>query len=254
MPFLQKKSPLPSAGPTPDLVSAPATESKLSLRPLFNRRTRATAVAEPQPAVRDHSRQAHTPTPTPAPGSDREQQKQEPNSYSSAHPTTLTSTSTSSSTSPSPSTLEPRPPRESQSQAQTQTTWEDIDPPTPLLSLAADHSVSLTSIASRYHEPTHIQPTIPSTSTTMPASPTLSTPSLLPSYSDVSGAVVLDAHGSPRFLTPQEEQERKDALAQAVHERMMGLPRRTDFSWEASATPVLPRYEDAAFAEKLEER
>lgn len=67
--------------------------------------------------------------------------------------------------------------------------------------------------------------------------------SSLPGYNDVSGAVVVDADGYPRFLTPQEEEDRKDTLQRAVRERMMGLPRRTDFNWEASDGPVLPRYE-----------
>ncbi|KAL4736487.1 hypothetical protein BDV11DRAFT_193715 [Aspergillus similis] len=249
MPPLYKKSSPSLAGPAPDQGRAPTTESKLSLRSLFSRKARAPAATEPL-AVKARSRQA--PAPAPVPDPDREQQKQEPGSISSAfHPASL-SPATSE---PEP---EPEPPRQSQTQAQT--TWEDIDPPTTLLSLAADHSISSASIASRYHQSTHTEPTVPTPNqtpiptTTMHISPVPSpcTPSLLPSYNDVSGAVVVDAHGYPRFLTPQEEQERKEALAQAVHERMMGLPRRTDFSWEASATPALPRYENAAVAGKLE--
>ncbi|KAL4771623.1 hypothetical protein BDW60DRAFT_60566 [Aspergillus nidulans var. acristatus] len=250
MPSFYKKSSPSLVGSAPDQARAPTTESKPSLRSLFSRKARAPAVTEPL-AVKAHSRQALAP----APGPDREQQK-EPDSISSAlHPT---------STLPSPSTLEPElepkpePPRQAQTQAQT--TWEDIDPPTTLLSFAADHSISSASIASRYQQSTHTEPTVPTpTSTSNPTAtmltsptPSPSTPSLLPSYSDVSGAVVVDAYGTPRFLTPQEEQERKEALAQAVRERMMGLPRRADFSWEASATPVLPRYENAAVAGKLQ--
>ena len=247
MPSFYKKS-SPSLGSAPDQVRAPTTESKLSLRSLFSRKARAPAVTEPL-AVKAHSRQA--PAPALVPGPDREQ---EPDSISSALPPT--------SSLPSPSSLRPEleseieSPKESQTQAQT--TWEDIDPPTTLLSLAADHSISSASIASRYQQSTQTEPTVPvptsDPTTTMltSSSPSPSTPSLLPSYSDVSGAVIVDAYGTPRFLTPQEEQERKEALAQAVRERMMGLPRRTDFSWEASATPVLPRYETAAAAGKLE--
>ncbi|KAL6233092.1 hypothetical protein BDW75DRAFT_196272 [Aspergillus navahoensis] len=246
MPLVYKKSSPSSAGSAPEQGPAPTTGSKLSLRSLFNRKARVPAATGPQSAVRTHSHQA----PTPAPKSDQNQQLQEPNSCSSAHH----ASSGSSPMPTSPSTPEPKP--QSQSRTQTQTTWEDIDPPTSLLSLTADLSISSASIASRYHDPTHDQLAIPSTptATTMLTSstPAASTRFLLPSYSDVSGAVVVDAHGSPRFLTPQEEQERKDALAQAVRERMMGLPRRTDFSWEASAAPVLPRYEDAAVAGKLQ--
>ncbi|KAL4816585.1 hypothetical protein BDW67DRAFT_161897 [Aspergillus spinulosporus] len=228
MPSLYKKSSPSLAGAAPDPVQAPTTESKLSFRSLFSRKARAPVVTEPL-AVKARSRQA------PAPGPGREQQKQEPGSISSALNPTRTL----------PSILEPEPEPPRQAQTQAQTTWEDIDPPTTLLSLAADHSNSSASIASRYHQSSHTEPTV-STPTSNPSS------SLLPSYSDVSGAVVVDAYGMPRFLTPQEEQERKEALAQAVRERMMGLPRRTDFSWEASATPVLPRYENAAVADKLE--
>ncbi|KAL4754515.1 hypothetical protein BDW72DRAFT_166370 [Aspergillus terricola var. indicus] len=236
MPSLYKKSSPSLAGSALDQEQVPTTESKLSLRSLFSRKARAPAVTEPL-AAKARSRQAPAPAPVPQP--DREQQKQEPGSLSP-------------SSEPEP---ESEPPRHSQIQAQT--TWEDIDPPTTLLSLAADHSISSASIASRYYQSTHTEPTVPtpapnSTTTMLTTSPSPSTPSLLPSYSDVSGAVVVDAYGTPRFLTPQEEQERKEALAQAVRERMMGLPRRTDFSWEASATPVLPRYENAAVAGKLE--
>ncbi|KAL4980891.1 hypothetical protein BDW66DRAFT_146673 [Aspergillus desertorum] len=248
MPSLYKTSPPSSAGSAPERVLAPATEPKLSLRSLFSRRTRAPAAAEPLPAVRTHSRQ----TPPPAPKSVQEQLKQEPNSYPSAHHTTPCSSPIPPS--PSASRAESQP----QSKAQAPTTWEDIDRPTPLLSFAADQSISSASIASRYHQHQPIQPAIPGTTPTpaMLTSLTLAptTPALLPSYSDVSGAVVIDAYGSPRFLTPQEEQERRDALAQAVRERMLGLPRRTDFSWETAATPVLPRYEDAAVGGKLEGR
>ncbi|KAL4987666.1 hypothetical protein BDW68DRAFT_160718 [Aspergillus falconensis] len=244
MPFLYKKSSPSSAGSAPERGPAPNTESRLSLRSLLNRRARAPAVTGPQPAVRTHSRQA----PTPAPGSDQEHQKQEPDSHSYVHRTTPSSTSI-----PLPSTFSSESQPQPQSQVQKQATWEEIDPPTtPLLSLAVDHSISSTPIASCYHQTA--QPTLPNTTMLTSSTTTTSTPTLLPSYNEVSGAVVVDAHGSPRFLTPQEEQERKDALAQAVRERMMGLPRRTDFSWEASATPVLPRYEGAALAGKLEER
>ncbi|KAL4786842.1 hypothetical protein BJX76DRAFT_320367 [Aspergillus varians] len=76
--------------------------------------------------------------------------------------------------------------------------------------------------------------------------PPSSSSTSLPGYNDVSGSVVVDADGYPRFLTPQEEQARKDSLERAVQERMMGLPRRTDFSWEASGSPVLPSYECAS--------
>ncbi|RAK98828.1 uncharacterized protein BO80DRAFT_427147 [Aspergillus ibericus CBS 121593] len=54
----------------------------------------------------------------------------------------------------------------------------------------------------------------------------------LPGYNDVSGAVVVDWDGLPHFLSPQEEEDRKMKLQRAVKEKMLGLPRRTDFEWE----------------------
>ncbi|KAL2815397.1 hypothetical protein BDW59DRAFT_166802 [Aspergillus cavernicola] len=90
------------------------------------------------------------------------------------------------------------------------------------------------------------EPENQSTTTTLTTTIISSTESTLPSYDDVSGAVIVDAYGNPHFLTPQEERERQDTLQRAVHERMLGLPRRTEFSWEASGGPVLPRYEAGA--------
>ena len=68
----------------------------------------------------------------------------------------------------------------------------------------------------------------------------------LPSYNDISGPVVTDRNGLPRFLSPQREEERKARLEQAVRERMLGFERRTEFNW---ARPyhgtALPEYSPA---------
>lgn len=62
-----------------------------------------------------------------------------------------------------------------------------------------------------------------------------------PCYNDISGAVIIDWDGSPRFLSPQEEQERQSALENAVREKMLGLPRKTEFAW-ARPEVTLPAY------------
>ncbi|RHZ45160.1 uncharacterized protein CDV56_103255 [Aspergillus thermomutatus] len=67
--------------------------------------------------------------------------------------------------------------------------------------------------------------------------------STLPSYNEVSGAVIVDHEGLPHFLSPREEEERQASLRRAVEERMLGLPRRTDFTWAQSPHgPSLPSY------------
>ncbi|RHZ60645.1 hypothetical protein CDV55_101510 [Aspergillus turcosus] len=71
----------------------------------------------------------------------------------------------------------------------------------------------------------------------------LGMPGTLPSYNEVSGAVIVDHEGLPHFLSPQEEEERQASLRRAVEERMLGLPRRTKFTWaKASRGPSLPSY------------
>jgi hypothetical protein len=65
----------------------------------------------------------------------------------------------------------------------------------------------------------------------------------LPSYNEVSGAVIVDHEGLPHSLSPQEEEERQASLRRAVEERMLGLPRRTTFSWaKTSRGTSLPAY------------
>ncbi|KAL4950288.1 hypothetical protein BDW69DRAFT_187493 [Aspergillus filifer] len=126
---------------------------------------------------------------------------------------------------------------------QTQFIYEDINPPAGL-----EH---LTQTLSTPHSTTnlHSQSTPTSTMLRQQTSSAPSTPSPhLPPYNDVSGAVIVDTQGYPRFLTPQEQQERENTLQKAVHERMMGLPRGTEFSWEAQGGQVLPRYEAAPLA------
>ncbi|KAL5338839.1 hypothetical protein BJX70DRAFT_365278 [Aspergillus crustosus] len=96
----------------------------------------------------------------------------------------------------------------------------------------------------------HSSPTLPQTQTQTPPMLSDTHPqsqaqphSALPAYDMVSGSVIVDANGYPYFLNPQEERERNERLQRAVHERMMGLPRKTEFTWEATGNPVPPKYE-----------
>ncbi|KAF7165747.1 hypothetical protein CNMCM6106_001823 [Aspergillus hiratsukae] len=76
----------------------------------------------------------------------------------------------------------------------------------------------------------------------------LGIPSTLPSYNEVSGAVIVDHSGLPHFLSPQEEEERQASLRQAVEERMLGLPRRTNFTWaKPSYGSSLPAYSSGRY-------
>lgn len=53
-----------------------------------------------------------------------------------------------------------------------------------------------------------------------------------PAYNDVCGGpVIINQDGEPQFLSPEEEVERQHRLQQAVHEKMLGLPRTTKFEW-----------------------
>ncbi|KAL4799969.1 hypothetical protein BDV19DRAFT_384807 [Aspergillus venezuelensis] len=130
-------------------------------------------------------------------------------------------------------------------QSQAQFIYEDISPPAGLEHLASTQThphPQTTSLSTSQLSSTislHSQ-TPPSPDPTMH---TQETSTSLPPYNDVSGSVVVDTEGYPRFLTPDEQQERESTLQKAVHERMMGLPRRTAFSWEVQGGPVLPRYE-----------
>lgn len=68
----------------------------------------------------------------------------------------------------------------------------------------------------------------------------------LPTYNDISGPVIIDCNGFPRFLSPQEEEERKGRLEKAARERMLGLERRTKFSWVRPYHGTdLPKYSPA---------
>ncbi|KAL2853477.1 hypothetical protein BJY01DRAFT_206759 [Aspergillus pseudoustus] len=181
---------------------------------------------------------------------------------------TSTTTSISQSTKTHQASLAPEPkppahlhPRSTTTRrAETQFLWEDIDPPAEYLNQIDSSSSYL-----YHHAPPPSRSSIGSTtqgshtasyqSVTMlnqsqPRFPSVHSHSSLPGYNDVSGAVVVDVDGCPRFLSPQEEVDRKATLQRAVQERMMGLPRTTDFSWEASGSPVLPKYEPATAAEK----
>ncbi|KAL4927022.1 uncharacterized protein BDV17DRAFT_292916 [Aspergillus undulatus] len=137
----------------------------------------------------------------------------------------------------------------SSSESETQFIWEDIEPPAEYLvymnrsqTTLSTYSTPTQSHTEPQPESTMLNPLHPNPSSTSHDSTNTDSQNP-PLYNDVSGAVVVDAHGFPRFLTPQEEADRKDTLQQAVLERMMGLPRRTEFSWDASGGPVLPRYE-----------
>ncbi|KAJ5881433.1 uncharacterized protein N7529_000105 [Penicillium soppii] len=67
-----------------------------------------------------------------------------------------------------------------------------------------------------------------------------------PSYNDVSGPVIIDQDGKPKFLSPEEEVERQRRLETVVREKMLGLPRTTTFEWHqgtsASEELQLPPY------------
>ncbi|PYH49267.1 uncharacterized protein BP01DRAFT_75047 [Aspergillus saccharolyticus JOP 1030-1] len=150
------------------------------------------------------------------------------------HPTTTASTQT-----PVSNTISFFDPK-----TQTSVSWHNIDPPTDLL-------VSLDEIVLVPEHPRSYAPEMiehPS-SRTSPPSPTAAT--LLPGYNDVSGSVIVDWNGYPHFLSPQEEHDRQLQLEQAVQERMLGLPRRTDFAWERpghvrqQSQQTLPRYTPA---------
>ncbi|KKK19002.1 hypothetical protein ARAM_001497 [Aspergillus rambellii] len=105
--------------------------------------------------------------------------------------------------------------------------WEDINPPAEFL---------------RALDQPQDEKTMVTSSSNLSSIPGAAS---LPGYNDVSGAVIVDWDGHPRFLSPQEERERKIQLEQAVRERMLGLPRRTDFVWEPSSGPILPPYSPA---------
>jgi hypothetical protein len=73
-----------------------------------------------------------------------------------------------------------------------------------------------------------------------------------PSYNDVSGPVIIDQDGKPKFLSPEEEVERQRRLEAAVREKMLGLPRTTTFEWhrgtsaaeELQLPPYTPKEEE----------
>ncbi|KAL4885291.1 hypothetical protein BJY04DRAFT_180547 [Aspergillus karnatakaensis] len=113
--------------------------------------------------------------------------------------------------------------------------FEDINPP------AAYTSLSQAQIQAQLQSGLRTSKMLPQTQTQ--SQQDSESPTSLPAYDTVSGSVIVDANGYPHFLTPQEEQERKARLQAAVHERMMGLPRKTEFSWGASGSPVPPKYE-----------
>ncbi|OJJ86228.1 uncharacterized protein ASPGLDRAFT_45279 [Aspergillus glaucus CBS 516.65] len=115
-------------------------------------------------------------------------------------------------------------------------TWENINPP-------MSPSTQFTNTPSP--EPPSIAQDQSTTTTATKQERTAQHP---PRYNDISGAVIVDWDGSPRFLSPQEEQERQTALENAVREKMLGLPRKTEFAWarpDVSIGDGLPAYEPA---------
>ncbi|KAL4874094.1 hypothetical protein BDV12DRAFT_159007 [Aspergillus spectabilis] len=126
-------------------------------------------------------------------------------------------------------------PQANSTQNTAQFLYEDIDPPAKYSFLSQPQTYISTSPPS--------YPDTRTTSSTMLTENQPQSPSALPAYDTVSGSVIVDANGYPYFLTPQEERDRKKRLERAVHERMLGLPRKTDFSWEPSGSPVPPKYE-----------
>ncbi|PYH75576.1 hypothetical protein BO82DRAFT_20714 [Aspergillus uvarum CBS 121591] len=120
--------------------------------------------------------------------------------------------------------------------------WQNIDPPDNLLVSLDEKALEQQFLL---HRPRARATAMIDTSRT--TSPTYTSPkaaaaaaaaaaTLLPGYNDVSGSVIVDWNGYPHFLSPQEEVDRKLQLEAAVQERMLGLPRRTDFAWERPAT------------------
>ncbi|KAL3476300.1 hypothetical protein BJX99DRAFT_258622 [Aspergillus californicus] len=138
----------------------------------------------------------------------------------------------------------PRPTQtEPPSSNQNTTNTQQPLPPLPLLTPPTMSSTPSTITPSPHSDSTQSPtPEIPETL----ESPESASPDL-PNYNDISGAVVVDSNGDPQFLTQHEEQSRQETLERAVRERMLGLPRTTEFSWEAAAGPVLPRYESQGY-------
>ncbi|RAH43808.1 uncharacterized protein BO95DRAFT_342145, partial [Aspergillus brunneoviolaceus CBS 621.78] len=108
--------------------------------------------------------------------------------------------------------------------------WQNIDPPHDLLVSLDEKALEQQFLLNRPRATEMID----TSRTTSPkyTSPKGVAASLLPGYNDVSGSVIVDWDGYPHFLSPQEEVDRKLQLEAAVQERMLGLPRRTEFAWE----------------------
>lgn len=129
-----------------------------------------------------------------------------------------------------------------------QSIWEDIDPPERIT-----RSIDRGNFAHHLQARAVSHEQLGRTDETDPSQEIASTdisPSP-PPYNEVSGAVVVDWNGNSRFLSPEEEEERRERLQRAVRERMLGLPRRTDFDWArpSERRETLPKY--SAGSERL---
>ncbi|KAL2001529.1 hypothetical protein VTN02DRAFT_1645 [Thermoascus thermophilus] len=119
-----------------------------------------------------------------------------------------------------------------------QSIWEDIDPPEGIaLSIARGsfaHPLQARTVS--HVQPGKRDPSQEVSSTDISLSP--------PPYNEVSGAVVVDWNGDSRCLSPEEEEERRERLQRAVRERMLGLPRVTEFDWSrpSESRETLPKY------------
>ncbi|RAL06843.1 uncharacterized protein BO97DRAFT_429872 [Aspergillus homomorphus CBS 101889] len=124
--------------------------------------------------------------------------------------------------------------------------WPNVNPPIDFLLCLNEKALEQQVLLNQPRQSTKMIDT--SRTQSPPPLPANLAASLLPGYNDVSGSVIVDWNGYPHFLSPQEEQDRKLQLERAVEERMLGLPRRTDFAWERPChqdhrqSPSLPRY------------
>lgn len=61
---------------------------------------------------------------------------------------------------------------------------------------------------------------------------------ILPPSGERGIAIIIERDGTYKSLSPEEEASRQRQLEQAVHEKMMGLPKTSAFDWHATAKRV----------------